>query len=364
MFLKNIQLINFKNYSDSTYDFSETINCVVGLNGVGKTNLLDAIHYLSMCKSYFTNLDQLNINHAADFFSIHGTFESEDVDGCNKVSCIQKRDYKKIFKLNQKEYARLSNHIGLFPSVMISPYDSDYINGGSDLRRKYFDGVISQYDRMYLDNLIQYNKVLMQRNALLKNFAEKSYYDKEAIDIWTDKLIVLGNEIYKVRKDFIHDFIPVFNNFFNKISAQEEQVSILYESLLHENDFSTLIKEVEKKDLSAQYTTVGIHKDDFSFLMNTYQVKKFCSQGQQKTFLISLKLAHYEYLKQLKNMKPLLLLDDVFDKLDDKRVENLTSMVAHKDFGQVFITHTQKHRMEELLQQAGIHYSMHEIDKL
>ncbi len=361
MFLKNIQLINFKNYTDSTYDFANGINCIVGLNGVGKTNLLDAIHYLSMCKSYFSSLDQLNIKHETVFFAIHGTFQSEDTEGVDKVSCIQQKEHKKIFKINQKEYARLSDHIGLFPSVMISPYDSDYINGGSDLRRKYFDSVISQYNKIYLDNLIQYNKVLMQRNFLLKHFAEKSYYDKDAIAIWTDKLIALGNDIYKVRKEFIRDFIPVFNTFFNKISAEEENVSILYESSLHENNFDALMRENEKNDIKAQYTLAGIHKDDYSFLMNTYQVKKFCSQGQQKTFLISLKLAHYEYLKNIKHTKPMLLLDDVFDKLDDTRVEKLTVMVAHKDFGQVFITHTQKYRMEELLQNVGIPFRFHDI---
>ncbi len=362
MYLKTIQLINFKNYREANYDFVEGLNGVVGLNGVGKTNLLDAIHYLSMCKSYFNNLDQLNINFSSDFFAIHGTFQSNDIDGFNKVSCIQKRDCKKKIKLNQKEYARLSDHIGLFPSVMISPYDSDYINGGSDLRRKYFDSIISQYDKIYLDNLIQYNKVLLQRNILLKHFAEHRLYDKDAISIWTDKLIILGNEIYKKRKTFVNEFIPVFHTYFNKISSEKEEVTITYESMLHENELENLLKDAEKKDLLAQYTTVGIHKDDFSFMLNGFAVKRFCSQGQQKTFLISLKLAHYEYLKHVKNIKPLLLLDDVFDKLDDLRVEKLMFLVSKKEFGQVFITHVQKENIENLFKTTNINFKIHELN--
>ena len=362
MYLKSIQLINFKNYADTTYTFASGINGIVGLNGVGKTNLLDAIHYLSMCKSYFNGLDQLNINHKADFFAIHGTFEFDDGQGNQKVSCIQKRDHKKIVKLNQKEYSRLADHIGLFPSVMISPYDSDYINGGSELRRKYFDSVISQYDKIYLDNLIQYNKVLLQRNILLKQFAEKSTYDIDSISVWNEKLVFFGGEIYKKRKQFVDEFIPVFNSFFSQLATQQEVVSIVYESQLHNHSFNQLIRENEKKDYQAQYTTSGIHKDDFLFTIQEYPVKKFSSQGQQKTFLISLKLAHYNYLKQIKKVKPILLLDDVFDKLDDTRVQKLTSMVAHKDFGQVFITHTQKKHMEELLQNVDIPYELHEIE--
>lgn len=361
MYLKSIQLINFKNYREANYDFTDSLNGIVGLNGVGKTNLLDAIHYLSMCKSYFNNLDQLNINFSADFFAIHGVFQSDNIDGVSKVSCIQKRDYKKIFKLNQKEYSRLSDHIGLFPSVMISPYDSDYINGGSDLRRKYFDSIISQYDKIYLDNLIQYNKTLLQRNILLKRFEEEKFYDKDAIAIWTDKLCMLGNEIYKKRKVFINEFFPVFNTYFNKISSEKEDVTITYESMLHDNSLDYLLKDAEKKDLLAQHTTVGTHKDDFSFMMNGFAVKKFCSQGQQKTFLISLKLSHYEYLKHVKNIKPLLLLDDVFDKLDDQRVEKLMSLVAEKEFGQVFITHVQKKSMENLFSKSDINFKIHEL---
>lgn len=361
MYLKNIRLINFKNYIDSDFDFSERINGIVGLNGVGKTNLLDAIHYLSMCKSYFNNLDQLNINHQAEFFAIHGNFNLNEIEGEVKVSCIQKRNARKIFKFNQKEYTRLSDHIGLLPSVMISPYDSDYINGSGESRRKYFDSVIAQYDKMYLDTLIQYNKVLMHRNVLLKQFCEKGYYDKDNMEIWNDKLIDFGKTIHQTRSKFIETFTPVFKKYFNEISPESEDVNIEYESKLQINDFRKLLQETEKKDMALQYTSVGIHKDEYLFYMNTYPVKKFCSQGQQKTFLISLKLAHFEYLKNIKNIKPLLLLDDVFDKLDDSRVEYLTAMVANEHFGQVFISHTQKNRMEALFHRAGTSYRLHVI---
>lgn len=361
MYLKDIQLINFKNHSNSNYTFSPHINGITGLNGVGKTNLLDAIHYLSMTKSYFNSLDQLNINFEADFFAIHGVFENSYDEGTQKVSCVLKRDQKKILKLNQKEYTRMANHIGLFPSVMISPYDSDYINGGSELRRKYFDSVISQYDRIYLDTLIQYNKVLMHRNALLKQFTLQSFYDADSMDIWNEKLIALGEEIYLKRKLFISEFIPVFNLFFKQLSTQQEDVSIVYDSQLHNDSFSQLIKDAKTKDTHTQYSTVGIHKDDFLFLMNNVQMKRISSQGQQKTFLISLKLAHYNYLEQIKKIKPMLLLDDVFDKLDEMRVKKLTTLVADRNFGQVFITHTQKKSIEDLLQPIGLPFELFEI---
>ncbi|MDD2622195.1 MAG: DNA replication and repair protein RecF [Bacteroidales bacterium] len=361
MYLKSIHLLNFKNYTDAHFQFTERINCLVGLNGVGKTNLLDAIYYLSMCKSYFNHSDQLNINHQADFFAIHGSFEFIDIEGETKVSCIQKSNSRKIFKFNQKEYTRLSDHIGILPSVMISPYDSDYINGSSESRRKYFDSVIAQYDKIYLDTLIQYNKVLLQRNVLLKQFCEKGCYDQDAIDIWNDKLLDYGTSIYQTRCKFIENFYPVFKKYFSDLSPQTENVSIEYESKLHSGAFADLLADAKQKDMALQYTSVGIHKDDYLFFMNGYPVKKFCSQGQQKTLLIALKLAHFEYLKIIKKVNPLLLLDDVFDKLDDTRVAYLTSMVANEHFGQVFISHTQKNRMEELFHPKGISYCLHEL---
>ncbi|MDR1181105.1 MAG: DNA replication and repair protein RecF [Bacteroidales bacterium] len=360
MFLKEIQLVNFKNYGNVTYKFSPKVNCIAGLNGTGKTNLLDAIHYLSMTKGYFNHAEQLSIRHEADFFAIHGDFILDNIEGTNKVSCIQQRDKRKIVKVNQKEYDRLSEHIGNYPSVMISPYDTDYINGNSDVRRRYFDSVISQFDKIYLDSLIQYNRVLAHRNALLKYFNEKQSFNEHEMSIWNDRMIDLGQKIFQIRKQFLEGFLPVFNRIFSLISSHET-VSIDYKSHLQEGDFATLLKATQQKDYAAQYSTVGTHKDDFLFTMDTYPVKRFCSQGQQKTFLIVIKLAQFEYIKQLKGQKPLLLLDDVFDKLDEIRVNQLVSLVISDDYGQVFITDTHKDRMLELLKNKDVHYNLIEI---
>ena len=360
MYLKNIQLINFKNYSEQTFEFSEGMNCIVGLNGVGKTNLLDAIHYLSMTKSYFNNVDMLSIRHNEDFFAIHGNFVVEEVEGMSKVSCIQQKEKRKVLKINQKEYDRLAEHIGCYPSVMISPYDTDYINGNSEVRRKYFDSTISQFDKIYLENLIHYNKILQHRNALLKHFAEKNFFNEQEISIWNDRMVECGTKIFETRKKFLENFMPVFNQFFSIITPNEE-VSIEHKSQLYEDDFYNLLKINQQKDLQLQYSSVGIHKDDFLFAMNHFSVKKFCSQGQQKSFLVVLKLAQYEYIKQIKGKKPLLLLDDVFDKLDQNRIEQLVNLVASNHFGQVFITDTHKERTLELFKDKNIHYLLVEI---
>lgn len=360
MFLQNIQLINFKNYSERPFEFSEGMNCIVGLNGVGKTNLLDAIHYLSMTKSYFNNVDMLSIRHDEDFFAIHGNFAVEGVDGMSKVSCVQQREKRKILKINQKEYDRLADHIGNFPSVMISPYDADYINGSADIRRKYFDSTISQFDKIYLENLIRYNKILLHRNALLKHFAEKKAFNEHEISIWDDRMVECGTKIFQTRKKFLERFLPVFNQFFSIITPNET-VSIEYKSQLHEDDFCHLLKQNQQKDFFAQHSSAGIHKDDFLFTMNGFSVKKFCSQGQQKSFLVVLKLAQYEYIKKIKGKKPLLLLDDVFDKLDQNRIEQLIGLVAGNHFGQVFITDTHKERTLELFNGKNIDYLLIEV---
>jgi len=360
VYIKDIQLVNFKNYRDRKFEFSEGVNCIVGLNGVGKTNLLDAIHYLSMTKSYFNSVDQLSIHHDEAFFAIHGNFIIEGVEGSTKVSCVQQREKRKIVRINQKEHERLAEHIGTFPSVMISPYDTDYINGNSDVRRKYFDSTLSQFDKIYLDNLINYNKILLQRNALLKYFSEKNAFNEQEISIWDDRMAAYGTKIFETRKKFLEDFLPVFNRFFSIITPNEE-VSIEYKSQLHEDDFCNLLKKNHQKDFHAQYSSAGIHKDDFLFTMNNFSVKKFCSQGQQKSFLVVLKLAQYEYIKQIKGKKPLLLLDDIFDKLDQNRIEQLIGLVAGNHFGQVFITDTHKERTLELFNGKNIDYSLVEI---
>ncbi|MBO4281630.1 MAG: DNA replication/repair protein RecF [Bacteroidales bacterium] len=353
MYVKEIRLINFKNYEEGRFSFLPGLNAVSGKNGIGKTNLLDAVHYLSMCKSYYTATDQQNIRHGADFFAIHAVVAEEGGEEA-KLSCIQQRNAHKVFKINQKEYERLSDHIGRFPSVMISPYDQDYIQGGSEARRRYFDSVISQYDRSYLEALVQYNKVLLQRNALLKQAYERSSLRAEDFEVWDDRLVLFGERVHAVRVRFLEEFLPVFTRYFQQIADEGETADIRYESTLNEQPMAASLRESMQRDYYAGHTSCGIHKDDFLFLCNTYPVKKYCSQGQRKTFLIALKLAQFEYIQKVKQMKPLLLLDDVFDRLDHRRVQCLTQLVAQEQFGQVFLTDTHAERLEAVCAATGL----------
>jgi DNA replication and repair protein RecF len=360
MFLKKLSLTNFKNYTEAAVDFSAKINCFIGNNGEGKTNLLDAIHYLSFCKSFFNSIDYQNIRHGTDFFAIHGTY-SRNGDTPETISCIQKLNQKKIFKQNTKEYDRLSDHIGLYPLVMISPYDSDLINDGSEVRRRYIDSVMSQFDKVYLNELINYNKVLAQRNALLKYFGETQTFSQESLDIWNQKMVSLGISIFETRRKFIAEFMPVFSHYYELISDGREKVSITYESQLLQGDFYQLLQQAGEKDRYARYSTVGVHKDDLIFEIDGYPVKKYGSQGQQKTFVVAIKLAQFEYTRNLKGYNPLLLFDDIFDKLDDNRVEQLIKLVSADSFGQVFITDTQRYRIEKIVNRHEIDYRIFEI---
>ncbi len=360
MFLQKVFITDFKNYHKAELEFSAKINCFVGNNGAGKTNLLDAIHYLSFCKSYFNPIDQQNIRHDAPFFTIHGTY-LKNGDKMDLVSCIQERNQKKVFKLNKKTYDRLADHIGLFPLVMVSPYDRDLINNGSEIRRKYIDSVISQFDRIYLDDLIQYNKALLQRNTLLKNFAEKRYYEEKSVEIWDEQLLGFGKHIYNKRKQFISRFIPVFRKYFEFISRGTENVNIEYRSQLEDKDFRAILKENREQDRLARYTTAGIHKDDLDFTIGDYPVKKFGSQGQQKSFVIAIKLAQFDYTRDIKDFKPLLLLDDIFDKLDETRVGQIVQLVSENSFGQVFITDTQQERILRIMKDFRIEHRIFHV---
>ncbi|MEA3505061.1 MAG: DNA replication/repair protein RecF [Bacteroidota bacterium] len=362
MYLKQLKLANFKNYTEVDFNFSAKINCFIGNNGVGKTNVLDAIYYLSFCKSYFNSVDAQNINHNEEFFAIHGLYDRSG-DKRDQISCQLKRNHKKKFKKNKKEYDRLADHIGVYPLVMISPYDRDLINDGSELRRKFIDSVISQFDKLYLNNLINYNKVVTQRNALLKQFAERNFFDYSSLEIWDDKMIELGKEIYKKRVSFLKDFEPIFKHYFDFISDGSEEVSIEYFSKLEDNDFSALLKESLNKDRAVRYSTVGVHKDDLVFKIGDYPIKKFGSQGQQKSFVIAIKLAQFEYTRKIKGFKPILLFDDIFDKLDNNRVEKLIMLVSKNSFGQVFITDTQKERIEYLFKELDIDHKIFEISE-
>ena len=357
MYLKKLSLINFKNYQEANLAFSEKINCFVGNNGAGKTNLLDAIYYLSFTKSYFNTVDLQNIRHEADFFAIHGEYLSNG-NPADHLSCIQKRNQKKIFKLNKKEHDRLAYHIGLYPLVMVSPYDRDLINEGSDLRRKFLDSVISQFDRVYLDDLIIYNKVLAQRNALLKQFADERYFDANMLGILNDQLTPPGYRLFEKRKNFLDDFAPIFTSYYGYITGEKEDVNIAYESQLMQNDFGKQLIDSEDRDKALRYTTVGIHKDDLEFLIKGFPLKKFGSQGQQKSYTIAVKLAQFEFTKKKVNIKPVLLLDDIFDKLDPSRVEYLIKLVSDNRFGQVFITDTQRERIQQIFDSADISHKI------
>ena len=357
MYLQKLILTNFKNFEQADFEFSEKINCFIGNNGVGKTNLLDAIHYLSFCKSFFNPLDIQNIRHENDFFAIHGTYYC-DFEKAELVQCIQKRNQRKKFLLNKKEYDRLADHIGKFPLVMISPYDSDLINDGSELRRKYIDSVISQFDKVYLDDLIQYNKALYQRNTLLKQFAMNAYFDDGILEGWDEQLIRFGQEIFEKRKNFLDQLTPVFRHYFQWISGGLEIVDIRYQSQLMHGSFRELMKKSRSRDSAAQYTTTGIHKDDLELEIDGFPIKKYGSQGQQKSFLIAVKLAQFEYTRNIKGFEPVLLLDDVFDKLDDFRVQQLIQLVSRNSFGQVFITDTSESRIRNIFNQMGIDHSI------
>jgi len=362
MYLKELRLANFKNYSEANLTFSDKINCFAGVNGSGKTNLLDAIHYLSFCKSYFNPADNQNIMHNEGFFAIHGNYVKNGNDTTGKVSCIQKRNLRKQFMLNNKEYDRLADHIGAYPLVMVSPYDRDLINEGSEARRKYIDSVISQFDKIYLDDLINYNRALAQRNSQLKDFAERHSFDRNLLEIWDEKLIRLGTGIHLKRKSFIQDFIPVFNDYFSIISGDRETVSISYDSQLLATPFDELLESSLEKDRMLRFTNAGIHKDDLVMEIGSYPVKRFGSQGQQKSFVIAIKLAQFEYTSRVKGFKPILLFDDIFDKLDESRVTQLVQLVSQDSFGQVFITDTQFDRINKLTAALQINFKVWEIN--
>lgn len=360
MWLKNITLLNFKNYASAELSFAKTVNVFVGNNGTGKTNLLDAIHYLCLCKSYFNPIDSQQIKTNEDVFLIQGDFDRNEKN--EKITCGLKRNQKKQFKRNKKEYDKLANHIGLFPLVMISPYDVNLIMDGSEERRRFIDNVISQTNSSYLDELIVYNKHLLNRNALLKQVAVTRKLDVTLLQILDEQLIISGNKIFEKRKQFLLDFIPLFNKHYSYITNDAESVSLIYQSQLNDQNFETLLALSVEKDRILERTTTGIHKDELQFAIDDMPLKKFGSQGQQKSFLIALKLAQYTYLQMFKGFKPLLLLDDIFDKLDDLRVHKLMEMVSHQDFGQIFITDTGKERVLSVFNEIKVEVTLFEVE--
>ena len=361
MFVSKLSLLNFKNYTEAQFEFCDGINCFTGDNGEGKTNLLDAIHYLSFCKSYFNAVDSQNISFEAPFFVIQAQVDRPEAEATDDVYCGQKRNQKKLFKRNKVEYNRLADHIGLYPLVMVSPADSDLINEGSESRRKFIDTIISQLDRIYLEDLMNYNKIVFQRNALLKRFAETGRFLKDSIEIWDLQLIEFAGRIYQKRSRFIFELIPLFQKYYEELSGGREKVDIVYESHLLDTDFAEVLKSALPRDRAVHYTTVGTHKDDLQFLLRNNLVKKYGSQGQQKTYLIALKLAQYEYIKNHKKQAPWLLLDDIHDKLDADRVKALMHLVSGDHFGQIFITDTDPERIAKLFKSGSIPFKQFHI---
>ncbi len=351
MLIRELSVINYKNLVQADLVFSPKLNCFIGNNGVGKTNLLDAIYYLSFCKSYFNIPDTQNIRHNEDFFVIQGKYER--VGDEEDIYCGFKTGQKKRFRRNKKEYERLSDHIGLLPLVMISPADSVLIQGGSEERRRFIDSVISQSDRVYLEWLLKYNRALLQRNNLLKYFAAGQPFDADSLEVWNDQMVMAGEIIHQKRSEFLQELMPVFDQYYWAISKGNEPVSLEYQSQLTGNDFAQLLNDSIQRDLALQFTTVGIHKDDLNLKLGEFPIKRLGSQGQNKTYLIALKFAQFDFIRSLNQVKPILLLDDIFDKLDGERVEQIVKLVAGDNFGQIFITDTNREHLSGIIRQAG-----------
>ncbi|MBQ9705802.1 MAG: DNA replication/repair protein RecF [Paludibacteraceae bacterium] len=367
MYLTSLNILNFKNIEEAELHFSPNINCLVGNNGMGKTNVLDAVYYLSLCKSAFNSIDSQNIRHESEFALIQGVYRkpdgtaekggSDEPEGTEQaesvtVTCGIRRGQKKQFRLGRKDYKRLQDHIGLIPLVMVSPKDSELVIEGSDERRRFMDGVIAQQDRPYLEHLTDYNALLKQRNALLKQTAEEgTALNGELFEVIEEQLARHATYIFSLRTGFIQDFIPVFQELYDFIAEHKETVSLTYRSQLQERELTEAFRRTRQRDLALGWTSQGIHKDDLDMRLGGYPLRQVASQGQQKTYLIALKLAQALWLSR-PGVKPLLLLDDIFDKLDPERVERIIALTGSERFGQLFITDTDRQHLSDILQSA------------
>ena len=360
MILKRISILNYKNLEQVELDFSPKMNCFIGQNGMGKTNLLDAVYYLSFCKSSANPIDSQNIKHNQDFFVVQGSYLTDECEP-EEVYCGLKRRQKKQFKRNKKEYSKLSDHIGLIPLVMVSPADSELILGGSEERRRFMDVVISQYDREYLSALIRYNKAMAQRNILLKAEVEP---DDELMNVWEEMMASAGEVVFRKRNDFINEFIPTFQSFYSYISQDQEVVNLSYESHAMQGNLLQIIRESRQRDRIMGYSLKGIHKDDLVMQLAEYPIKREGSQGQNKTYLVALKLAQFDFLRRTgSNTTPLLLLDDIFDKLDASRVEQIVKLVSGDKFGQIFITDTNRDHLDKILRKIEGEYKVFGVEQ-
>lgn len=360
MFLSNLSIINYKNIGEAQLTFSPKINCFIGDNGEGKTNLLDAVYFLSFTHSMFSNIDSQMMKHDAAFFMLQGTYTQDDGETHEEVYAGMKRGAKKQFKRNKKSYKKLAEHIGLIPLIIVSPDDVTLINGGGEERRKLLDIVISQYDNTYIDYLVRYNKALQQRNAMLKMEEEP---DTVLLALWEEEMATYGEHIYHCRSEFVERFIPVFNQIYKAISGEKEDVSLRYISHCQRGPLLDVIQRDRHKDRAVGYSLHGIHRDDLEMLIGGYPMKREGSQGQTKTYVISLKLAQFDFLRQtISATTPLLLLDDIFDKLDANRVEKIVKMVAGKTFGQIFITDTNRDHLDKILSNGHFDYKLSHVE--
>ena len=359
MILKRISILNYKNLEQVELSFSPKLNCFFGQNGMGKTNLLDAVYFLSFCKSAGNPIDSQNICHDADFFVIQGFYEAADGTP-EEIYCGMKRRQKKQFKRNKKEYTRLSDHMGFLRLVIVSPADSELIAGGSDERRRFMDVVISQYDKEYLDALIRYNKALVQRNTLLKS---EQPVEEELFLVWEEMMAQAGEVVFRKREAFIREFIPIFQSFYSFISQDREKVGLSYDSHARDASLLEVLKESRARDQIMGYSLRGVHKDELNMLLGDFPIKREGSQGQNKTYLVALKLAQFDFLKRTGTTVPLLLLDDIFDKLDASRVEQIIKLVAGDSFGQIFITDTNREHLDRILHKVGSDYKMFRVEQ-
>ncbi len=356
MRLKKLLLINFKNISQADIDLSDGINCFVGDNGAGKTNILDAIYYLAMSKSAFTMTDGQSVHHGEDFFVVEGSYIAAS-GSTELVNCSFSHRGGKVLKCNGKEYDRLADHVGRFPVVIVSPQDSSLITDAAEERRRYLNSFISQIDRAYLNSMMRYNAILQERNRFLKTSS-----NEDMLQIYDMQLTEHGGRVYELRKSTIERMQLLVAEYYRALSDDREKVDISYRSELENRPLSELLLQARERDIINQFTTVGVHRDDVIFRIGEYPLRKYGSQGQQKSFLIALKLAQYRLVAEATGEKPILLLDDLFDKLDMGRVEKLLSLVSSDDFGQICITDCNKVRLESILERAGKEYSLFVVD--
>lgn len=360
MILRRLSILNYKNIAETALELSPNINCFIGANGEGKTNLLDAIYFLSLCKSASTSMDSLTIRHDEEMMALRGDYTKED--GSEEVIHVGlKRGQKKIVRRNSKPYKRLAEHIGLIPLIMVSPADQMLIAGGSEERRRFMDVVISQYDALYLESLMRYNRALQQRNALLKQETEP---DASLMSLLEEQMAAEGERIFAARDEYVRRLTPVFQQYYEHISMQRESVSLSYVSHCQRGPLLDVIRRDRTKDRVVGYSLHGVHKDDLEMRLGGYPIKREGSQGQNKSFLVALKLAQFEFLKQTGSATtPLLLLDDIFDKLDANRVEQIVKLVGGNRFGQIFITDTNRDHLDKILSSAKLDYKLFHVEK-